>query len=81
MKRRAALGLLALTACTRAGPVGFVEPPADGVTITCPVGRERCDKSPTTPSAVYRARTYYFCCPEGRGRFIQDPAKYADSGD
>ncbi len=80
MKRRAALLLFALTACSRGAPVGFVEPPADGVTITCPVGRERCDKSPTTPSAVFRARTYYFCCPDGRARFVQDPAKYADSG-
>lgn len=79
MRRRAALGALLLAACPAKDPVGFVEPPADGARVTDPVTRKTCDKTPTTPSAVFEERSYYFCAPESAARFRQDMARYADA--
>lgn len=34
---------------------------------------------PTTPTALYKGSTYYFCCPGCRGRFERNPATYLGS--
>ncbi|MCC7380536.1 MAG: hypothetical protein IT384_01800 [Deltaproteobacteria bacterium] len=72
------LTAIVLSGCPRAAPVGFAEPPEDGVEIRCPVTGDRCPKDPATPSAVFANRTYYFCTPEAHARFLEAPARHAD---
>lgn len=60
-------------------PVGHVEPPADGTSVTDPVNRESCEKTPMTPVAVYEMRNYYFCCTDCPAKFVADPKRYADA--
>lgn len=73
--RFSALALLGLLGCPRTPAVGYEEPPAEGTMIVDPVTRERCEKGPTTPAAVYADRTYYFCGPH-RAAFLADPAAH-----
>jgi YHS domain-containing protein len=75
----ASLGLsLAIVGCSRSTPRGFEEPPADGTKITDPVSGASCEKTPETPAAIVRDRSYYFCAPESAARFVERPETYAD---
>lgn len=67
-----------LSACPKKVPHGYKEPPEDGVTITCPVTGTQCEKLPTTPSAVFAAKTYYFCDEAAHARFVESPERFAD---
>lgn len=81
MKARTATAALlaaAVAACPRHDPTGWTDPPADGAEVSCPVLRKRCVKTPETPSAVFEERTYYFCGPDERARFLADPKAFAD---
>lgn len=56
---------------------GYREPPPDGTPIVCPVTKERCTKGPQTESAIFQMRTFYFCRPESRAVFAENPERYA----
>ncbi|MBI4817157.1 MAG: hypothetical protein HY791_12920 [Deltaproteobacteria bacterium] len=69
--------LLALCACSK-DPVGYDDPPPDGVRVIDPVTRKACDKTPTTPAAVAAERTYYFCSSDALQAFAAEPERFAD---
>lgn len=76
---RAAVALAALlTACPAPPPVGFASPPVDGAPVTDPVDRRTCAKTPGSESAVFDAKTYYFCGPDTAATFRKTPEKHAD---
>ncbi len=75
---RALALLLLLAACPAPAPVGFIEPPPDGAPVTDPVDRRTCPRTPASESAVFDARTYYFCGPETAAAFRRTPEKHAD---
>lgn len=73
-RRAGALAVSALwgaasIACPRPPPAGYLTPPPDGTTVTCPVTGARCVKGPETPAAIRSMRTFYFCTPEAARRF------------
>jgi YHS domain-containing protein len=44
---------------------------------TCPVsGNKIASAKDAADTAVYKGKTYYFCCPMCKPLFIKDPAKY-----
>jgi YHS domain-containing protein len=44
---------------------------------TCPVsGAKIASAKDAVGSAVYKGKTYYFCCPMCKPLFVKDPAKY-----
>jgi hypothetical protein len=71
--------VLALTGCRERERSlgGYTEPPDDGIEIVCPVTGERCVKGPETEAAVFEMRSFYFCRPESRAVFVQNPKRYA----
>ena len=70
---------LVLAACPeKTGSLGgFTVPPPDGIEIVCPVTKERCAKGPETEAAVFEMRSFYFCRPESRAVFAENPKRYA----
>ena len=56
---------------------GYLEPPKDGIEIVCPVTQERCTKGPDTEVAIFEMRSFYFCRPESRAVFAENPRRYA----
>ena len=56
---------------------GHTSPPPDGSLIVCPVTKESCSKGPETESAIFEGRTFYFCRPESRAVFVENPSRYA----
>lgn len=56
---------------------GYAEPPTDGIEIVCPVTHERCVKGPQTEAAIFEMRSFYFCRPESRDIFVENPKRYA----
>ena len=56
---------------------GYTVPPKDGIEIVCPVTGERCMKGPETEAAVFEMRSFYFCRPESRAVFAENPKRYA----
>ncbi len=46
-------------------------------TVTCPVRGEVMKKSEAKISTEYKGKTYYFCCPGCKEKFLKDPEKYA----
>ena len=77
--RWAASALWLLVACREAPRVlgGHSTPPPDGTALVCPVTGERCPKGPELDSAVFQMRTFYFCRPESRAVFAENPERYA----
>jgi hypothetical protein len=75
----ASLALLALWGCPdRPRSLGgYTVPPEDGIEIVCPVTGERCVKGPETEAAVFEMRSFYFCRPESRAVFAENPTRYA----
>jgi YHS domain-containing protein len=62
-----------------AAPVrSFAKKPAVGTKATCPVSGETFAVKKTTPTATYKGRTYAFCCPDCKGDFEKEPAKFAE---
>ena len=73
------VGTLAVCACrnetkTLAGRIG---PAPLGVEVTDPVSGTKCTRSPSTESAVFRGRNYYFCDPVHRQTFGASPERFA----
>jgi hypothetical protein len=56
---------------------GYTVPPPDGIGIVCPVTKERCVKGPEIEAAVFEMRSFYFCRPESRAVFAENPTRYA----
>ena len=75
----ASVALLAMAGCPAGGGSlgGYTVPPADGIEIVCPVTKERCVKGPETEAAVFEMRSFYFCRPESRAVFAENPKRYA----
>ena len=71
--------VLALAGCAdqTGAPLGYTVPPPDGIEIVCPVTGERCLKGPETEAAIYQMRSFYFCRPESRAVFAENPKRYA----
>lgn len=44
--------------------------------VTCPVSGEKVKKSQAAGSYEYNGKTYYFCCPNCKEKFMKDPEKY-----
>lgn len=44
--------------------------------VVCPVSGETMLKSEAKASAVYEGKTYYFCCPGCKEKFLKDPKAY-----
>ncbi len=44
--------------------------------VTCPVSGKEIKKSDAADSHEYNGKTYYFCCPNCKEKFVQDPEKY-----
>jgi len=44
--------------------------------VTCPVSGKEVKKSEAAGSHEYNGKTYYFCCPNCKEKFVKDPAKY-----
>jgi YHS domain-containing protein len=49
--------------------------------VTCPVSGKEIKKSDASGSHEYNGKTYYFCCPNCKEKFLKDPAKYAKQKD
>ena len=46
--------------------------------ITCPVwGTLISEPRMASGMSEYKGKTYYFCCPECKGKFSRDPERYA----
>lgn len=45
--------------------------------VTCPVSGETIKKSEAAGSHEYNGKTYYFCCPSCKEKFLENPEKYA----
>ncbi|MBI4700893.1 MAG: YHS domain-containing protein [Deltaproteobacteria bacterium] len=50
--------------------------PPPGTKAVCPVMGDELTVKATTPSSVYKGRTYVFCCPDCKPKFDADPGKY-----
>ena len=48
-------------------------------TVTCPVSGEVMKKSEAKISTEYKGKTYYFCCPGCKEKFLKDPEKFAQN--
>lgn len=70
--------LLGGVRCTPRAPTGHASPPLDGASITDPVDGSTCAKTPASESAVWEARTYYFCADGTAAVFRKTPEKYGD---
>ena len=44
--------------------------------VTCPVSGEEIKRSEASGSYEYNGKTYYFCCPNCKEKFVKDPEKY-----
>lgn len=44
--------------------------------VTCPVSGKEIKKLEASGSHEYNGKTYYFCCPSCKEKFLKDPAKY-----
>lgn len=49
--------------------------------VTCPVSGETIKKSEAADSHEYNGKTYYFCCPNCKEKFLENPEKYAKKKD
>lgn len=49
--------------------------------VTCPVSGETIKKSEASGSHEYKGKTYYFCCPNCKEKFLENPEKYAKKKD
>jgi len=49
--------------------------------VTCPVSGETIKKSEAAGSHEYNGKTYYFCCPNCKEKFLENPEKYAKKKD
>jgi P-type Cu+ transporter len=56
---------------------GFDGMPEPGATAHCPVMDIDFEVSADSPHSEYNGKTYVFCCPNCKGKFDADPAKYA----
>ena len=74
------MALFGLAACKSRASPGYADPPPAGTVVTCPVTGATCVKDGATEAAVYEMRTYYFCRPEDRTRFVEDLTRYTDRG-
>jgi Cu+-exporting ATPase len=45
-----------------------------------PVCGMMVDEGKAAASADYQGRTYYFCSPVCKTKFVEDPARYVDTG-
>jgi YHS domain-containing protein len=45
--------------------------------VTCPVSGKTIKKSEASGSHEYNGKTYYFCCPNCKEKFLENPEKYA----
>lgn len=45
-------------------------------TVVCPVSGKEIKKSEAKGSYEYKGKTYYFCCPNCKEKFIENPEKY-----
>ena len=45
-------------------------------TVVCPVGGKEMKKSEAKGTHEYKGKTYYFCCPTCKEKFIENPEKY-----
>lgn len=61
-----------------AAPRSFAKKPAVGTKATCAVSGEVFTVKKNTQTATYKGRTYAFCCPDCKGDFEKEPAKFAD---
>ncbi len=44
--------------------------------VTCPVTGEEFEKTETTSSFEFKGKTYYFCCPGCKDKFVKNPDEY-----
>lgn len=44
--------------------------------VTCPVSGKTIKKSEAAGSHEYNGKTYYFCCPNCKEKFLENPEKY-----
>ncbi len=44
--------------------------------VTCPVSGETVKKTEAAGKYEYKGKTYYFCCPNCKEKFVKDPEKY-----
>lgn len=56
---------------------GHRAPVALGARVVDPVSSVACERGPETESVVFESRNFYFCDPENRSRFLEDPAHWA----
>lgn len=45
-------------------------------TVTCPVSGKEIKKSEAKDTFEYKGKTYYFCCPNCKEKFVENPEKY-----
>jgi len=45
--------------------------------VTCPVSGKTIKKSEAAGSHEYNGKTYYFCCPNCKEKFLENPEKYS----
>ena len=55
---------------------GFKGMPAVGTKAVCPVMGNEFTVTKDTTSAVYKGKTYVFCCPGCKPKFEKNPAQY-----
>ena len=58
-------------------PRSFKEKPAAGTWATCPVSGETFQVDEGTQFSSHGGRVYAFCCPDCKGDFEKNPAKYS----
>ena len=46
--------------------------------VTCPVSGETIKRSEAAGKYEYKGKTYYFCCPNCKEKFVKDPEKYTN---
>lgn len=74
MKRTAWLALLVFV--TAALAASAIAQQKSDEKVVCPVSGETMLKSEAKLSTVYEGRTYYFCCPGCKEKFLKDPKAY-----
>jgi YHS domain-containing protein len=57
-------------------PSAFQSMPKLGTKAYCPVSKETFTVTAKTQSAVYKGKTYVFCCPDCKPEFEKTPVKF-----